>query len=101
MNKSLLSTAASKEDKLYPIEIKDIRQIPKEKVIAAKIGAENDSYMMYAIKAKRLDIVKFLLRDVPEIDILRKNNSGMSALHLAIRSNSCQMVKLLFIRDHS
>ena len=24
----------------------------------------------------------------------------MTALHLAIRSNSCQMVKLLFIRDH-
>ena len=40
------------------------------------------------------------MRDVSEIDLLRKNSKGMTALHMAIRSNSCQMVKLLFIRDH-
>ena len=35
MNKSLMSTASSKEDKMFPLEAKDIRQIPKEKIIAA------------------------------------------------------------------
>ena len=100
MNKSLTSTMSSKEDKTYPIEIKDIRQVPKEKVIAARIGADSDSYLMYAIRTKRIDVLKFLLREVPELDILAKNSQGMTALHLGIRSNSCQMVKLLFIRDH-
>ena len=83
-----MSTTSSKEEKMFPIEMKDIRQIPKEKVIAAKIGADSDSYVMYAIKSKRIDILKFLLRDVPEIDLLRKNSQGMSALHLAVRSDS-------------
>ena len=100
MNKSLTSTMSAKEEKTFPIEIKDIRQVPKEKVISAKIGADGDTYLMYAIKTKRTDVLKFLLREVPELDLLAKNSQGMTALHLAIRSNSCQMVKVLFIRDH-
>lgn len=55
---------------------------------------------MYAIKAKRLDVAKFLLREVPEIDLLYKNSSGMSALHLAIRSNMATMVKVIVLRNH-
>jgi len=55
---------------------------------------------MYAIKAKRLDVAKFLLREVPEIDLLYKNSSGMSALHLAIRSNMFTMVKVIVLRNH-
>ena len=55
---------------MFPLEPKDIRQVPKEKVIAAKIGTDGDSYVMYAIKSKRLDVLKFLLRDVGEIDLL-------------------------------
>ena len=101
INRSQMTNTSTKEEKMFPIEMKDIRQIPKEKVIAAKIGSESDSYVMYAIKSRRIDILKFLLRDVPEIDLLRKNSQGMTALHLAIRSDSCQMVKLLFLRDHS
>ena len=82
------------------MEPKDIRQVPKEKIIAAKIGTEADSYIMYAIKAKRLDVLKFLLREVGEIDLLQKNNLGMTALHLAIRSNMPTMVKMLTLRNH-
>ena len=55
---------------------------------------------MYAIKAKRIEVVKFLLRDVPEIDLLQKNSNGMTVLHLAIRSNLPSLVKLLMIRNH-
>ena len=87
-NRSLIETAPAPKDKMYPIEIKDIKQVPKEKIISAKIGADSDSYLMYAIKSKRADILKFLLREVPELDILRRNSLNMSALHLAIRSNS-------------
>ena len=52
MNRSLLGSTQpqTKEDKMFPIEPKDIRQIPKEKVIAARIGVDADSYVMYAIK---------------------------------------------------
>jgi len=55
---------------------------------------------MYAIKAKRLDVAKFLLREVPEIDLLYKNSQGMSALHLAIRSNMATMVKVIVVKNH-
>ena len=55
---------------------------------------------MHAIKQKRLDVLKFLLREVAEIDLLTKNTSGMTALHLAIRSDSPQMVKILCLRNH-
>ena len=58
-------------------------------MISAKIGVDGDTYLMYAIKTKRIDVLKFLLREVPELDILAKNSQGMTALHLAIRSNSC------------
>ena len=75
--------------------------MPKEKVISARIGTDADSYLMYAIKSKRLDVLKFLLRDVGEIDLLQKNNMGMTALHLAIRSNMPTMVKLLTLRNHT
>lgn len=85
---------------MYPLEIKDIRQVPKEKIIAARIGTDADSYIMYAIKSKRLDVVKFLLREVSEIDLIQKNNMGMTALHLAIRSNMPTMVKILTLRNH-
>ena len=85
---------------MFPLEPRDIRQIPKEKVIAARIGADADSYIGYVIKSNRQDVLKFLLRDVGEIDLLQKNNNGMTALHLAIRANSPAMVKLLCLRNH-
>jgi len=90
----------TKEDKMFPLDIRDIRQIPKEKVIAAKIGSESDNYLMHAINKKCPDLIRFLLREVPEIDILDKNSKGMTALHLAIKSNIPSYVKLLFIKDH-
>lgn len=76
MNRSLLGSTQNqtKEDKLFPLDPKDIRQIPKEKIISAKIGTDADSYIMYAIKAKRLDLLRFLLREVGEIDLIQKNN---------------------------
>ena len=64
----------TKEEKTYPLEIKDIKQYPKEKVISARIGSESDTYLHYAIKNKRLDLLKFLLKEVPEIDLLVKNS---------------------------
>lgn len=43
--------------------------------------------------------MKFLLREVPEIDLLSKNSKGMTALHLAIKSNIPSFVKLLFVKE--
>ena len=94
------SQISNKEEKTFPIEPKDIRQVPKEKIISAKIGADGDSYIMYAIKCKRIDVLKFLLSEVDEIDILCRNSLGMTALHLAIKSNVPSFVKLLVIRNH-
>lgn len=85
---------------MFPLDIRDIKQIPKEKVIAARIGSDSDNYLMHAINKKCPDLLKFILREVPEIDILDKNNKGMTALHLAIKSNIPSYVKLLFIKDH-
>ena len=74
--------------------------VPKEKIIAARIGTQSDTYLMYAIRQKRLDILLFLLREVPELDLLTKNSQGMTALHMAIRSNNQKMVKALVLKDH-
>lgn len=60
--------------------------MPKEKVIEARIGAESDTYLHYVIKQKRLDLLKFLLKEVPEIDILHKNSQGNTVLHLAAKT---------------
>ena len=53
MNSSLMT----KEEKLFPLEIKDVKQIPKEKIISARIGVESDSYLHHAVKCKRLDLL--------------------------------------------
>ena len=47
MNRSLLGATQmqTKEDKMFPLDPKDIRQIPKEKVISARIGAESETYV--------------------------------------------------------
>lgn len=55
---------------------------------------------MHAIRQKCHDLVKFLLKEVPEIDLVDKNSKGMTALHLAIKSNVFSFVKLLFMKDH-
>lgn len=47
----------TKEEKTYPLEIRDIKRVPKEKVIEARIGAESDTYLHHAIKQKRLDLL--------------------------------------------
>jgi len=47
----------TKEEKTYPLEIRDIKSVPKEKVIEARIGAESDTYLHYSIRQKRLDLL--------------------------------------------
>jgi ankyrin repeat protein len=96
---SVSSGLMTKEEKTYPLDIRDLKQTPKEKIIAARIGSEADNYLLHALKLKQTDLVKFLIREVPEIDLLDKNNKGMTALHLAIKSGSPSYVKLLFIKD--
>ena len=44
--------------------------MPKEVVINSKIGSENDNYLMHAIKHKKIEIVKFLMNKVPEMNLL-------------------------------
>ena len=80
-----------------------MRQIPKDKVVAAKIGSEQDNYLMYAIRNKNRELVKFMLKNClgdGEISILDKNNRGMTALHLAISINELELAKLVLIGDH-
>mmetsp|Transcript_381 Transcript_381/g.465 ORF Transcript_381/g.465 Transcript_381/m.465 type:complete len:103 (-) Transcript_381:369-677(-) len=54
---------------------------------------------MHAIRNKRLDSFKYILYEVGGIDLLAKNNMGMTVLHLAIKSNMIQFVKYLFIKE--
>ena len=82
------TSAMTKEEKLYPLEIKDVKQIPKEKIISARIGVESDTYLHHAVKCKRLDLLKFLLKEVTEIDLATRNSQGSTILHLAVKSGS-------------
>jgi ankyrin repeat protein len=69
-------TLVSKEEKTYPLEIRDLKQIPKEKVIAARIGSDQDTYLHYAISKRRRDLLIFLLENVTEIPLDSKNSQG-------------------------
>ena len=94
-------TLVSKEEKTYPLEIRDLKQIPKEKVIAARIGADSDTYLHYAISKRRRDLLIFLLENVAEIPLDSKNSQGQTPLHLAIKSGYITMLKALCVADFS
>jgi hypothetical protein len=64
----------TKEEKTYPTDLRDIKKVPKEKVIEARIGSESDTYLHYAVKQKNLELLLFILKDVPEISISIKNS---------------------------
>ncbi len=70
----------------------------KEKVEVAKIGIENDNYLQYAIKGKAMEACLYLLQEVKGFDMAYKNSVGNTALHLAIRTNQYQFVKMLFVK---
>jgi len=73
--------------------------MPKDKVIATKIGSESDNYLQYAIKNNRLDLALFFLQLVPEISLLAQNSQNYTAFHLAVKSGQLPLVKLLCISD--
>lgn len=99
MSNRLNQSLMTKEEKQFPLEIKDVKQIPKEKIISARIGVESDTYLHHAVKCKRLDLLKFLLKEVTEIDLATRNSQGSTVLHLAVKSGSIQMLKTVFIAD--
>jgi hypothetical protein len=37
----------------YPLDIKDVKMYPKEKIVKERIGSTHDNYLMYAIKHKQ------------------------------------------------
>ena len=47
----------------YPLELKDLKTMYKEKIVVSRIGIENDNYLMYAIKNKSLDACLYLLSE--------------------------------------
>ena len=78
----------TKEEKTYPLDEKDIKQFPKEKIVDARIGSELDNYFMYAIKNNRLDTLTFLLEKCTEIPIDEKNSLGNTVFHLAVKTGN-------------
>eukprot|EP00347_Sterkiella_histriomuscorum_P016183 403354171 len=99
-------TKKSKNDQVgvasqYPLEVKDLKVVLKEKIIISKIGIENDNWLQYAIKNKSFEACLFLLQEVQsgEWDFSYKNSVGNTVLHLAIRTGSCRFVKMLFVQD--
>lgn len=47
----------NKEEKLYPLEVKDVEQITVEKLVAARIGQNSDTYLHHAANNMRLDLL--------------------------------------------
>lgn len=45
----------------YPLDLKDLRVVLKEKIQITKIGIENDNWLMHAIKSKHLEACLYLL----------------------------------------
>jgi hypothetical protein len=59
---------------MYPLEVKDVEQIPAEKIVAAKIGSNSDNYLHHAINNMRCDLLVYLLKEVPGIDFHGRNS---------------------------
>lgn len=64
----------TKEEKIYPLEVKDVEQIPAEKIVAARIGSNSDTYLHYAINNMRQDLLVYLLKEVPGLDFYNRNS---------------------------
>jgi hypothetical protein len=47
----------SKEEKMFPLDVKDVEQIPAEKIVAARIGSNSDTYLHHAINNMRQDLL--------------------------------------------
>ncbi len=86
---------------MYPLEVKDVEQIPAEKIVAAKIGSNSDNYLHHAINNMRCDLLVYLLKEVPGIDFHSRNSQGQTLLHLAIKSGSIGILKTLCLANHS
>ncbi|CDW79967.1 ankyrin repeat [Stylonychia lemnae] len=83
----------------FPLEIKDLRVVLKEKVIISKIGIENDNYLQHAIKNKGFEACLYLLQEIGGFEFSYKNSVGNTVLHLAIKTNQYQYVKMLFVKQ--
>ena len=81
------------------MELKDVKLMHPEKIQLAKIGIDNDNYLMYAIKEKKTDLLPYLIFDVGRFDFSYKNSSGNTVLHLAVRSGLWQIVKCVLIQE--
>jgi ankyrin repeat protein len=56
LNLSKMSSVSTghmtKEEKTFPLDVRDLKSMPKEKIIQARIGSEADNYLIHALKLK-------------------------------------------------
>ena len=86
---------------MFPLEVKDVEQIPADKIIAARIGSISDKYLHHAVSKMRLDLLQYLLREVSGIDFACRNSQGQTLLHLAVKSGSIRVLKTICTQNHS
>jgi ankyrin repeat protein len=60
---------------------------------------DQDNFMHHAIKNLQFDVVKYLLTEVKELNLLDANVQGQTALHLAIKTKDLILVKMLCVTD--
>lgn len=75
------------EQQMYPLDLKDLKLMPDDKVLLSKIGIENDHYLLYALRNSHLEACIHLIRDLGGFDFSYKNSVGTTVLHMAIRTN--------------
>ena len=84
---------------MYPLDLKDLKLLPDDKVLLSKIGIENDHYLLYALRNSHLEACIYLIRDMGGLDFSYKNSVGTTILHMAIRTGQLKLVKLLFMKE--
>jgi ankyrin repeat protein len=71
----------------------------KKQILSSRFGMDQDNFLHHAIKNLQFDVVKYLLTEVKELNLLDANVQGQTALHLAIKTKDLILVKMLCVTD--
>ncbi len=98
LDNALSATVKEAQDKgkdksKVSLDLRDLRLLTNEKLISEKLGFERDSYLMLAVKEGNREAFDFML---PKgFDLLYRNGSGYTVLHLIVKQNLLSILKAL------
>jgi len=94
-NTSVISNTSKQEKSQVSLDIRDLKLIPLERLILEKHSCERDSYLMLAVKNNNLEAFEHLVKQ-NAFDLLYKNASGYTVVHLIVKQNLPDFFDMLY-----